>query len=100
MVSIKKRGRKRERGREQNFLSSGLISRPGMRETNWKRVRKKLELGWVARTQVPQVRVRLTPIRLPLSVGVLAAPRNNRIAAASRMHDRRGALPQIDLTFL
>lgn len=36
-----------------------------------------------------QVRVRLTPIRLPLSVGVLAAPRNNRIAAeASRIYER------------
>lgn len=47
-----------------------------------------------------QVRVRLTPIRLPLSVGVLAAPRNNRIAAASKIYERRGALLQIDLTLL
>lgn len=60
-----------------------------------------MELGWVARAgAVMQVRVRLTPIRLPLSVGVLAAPRNNRIAAASKIYEGRGALLQIDLTLL
>lgn len=63
-------------------------------------MREKLELGWVARAQVLQVRVRLTPIRLPLSVGVLAIPHNNRIAAASRIYERRGALLQLDLTSL
>lgn len=61
-----------------------------------------MELGWVARARAgaaAQVRVRLTPIRLPLSVGVLAAPRNNRIAVASRIYDRRGALPPRDRSY-
>lgn len=80
---------------EKNFLSFVLIYRLGItqHETQSKpaeRERKKLDLGWAVRAGAAalQVKVRLIPIRLPLSVGVLAVPRNNRIAAASSSERR------------
>lgn len=50
-------------------------------------MREKLELDWVARAGVAG-QGQINPDQVTLSVGVLAAPRNNRIAAASRIYER------------
>jgi len=63
-------------------------------------VKKKLELGWVARAGAAG-QGQINPDQVtPCSVGVLAASRNNRIAMASRIYEKRSALLQLDLTSL